>query len=297
LVVWFVERISTNQLRPLFTVSTLGERETAMNIHTHQQERSQQLVRLQDARRALTQASTMAGITAVRAKAESLRSQAQQASLGLEYQNYAAELKLQAERLAGQHLSDLKLRGGDRKSDESRASLKLKDLGIDKNQSARWQLAASVPEPVFRDFIRRLHGAGEEISSAKLLRLAKSLRKSANDGEPKSAASHPPDVAIHSHLLSAEGYTWETSGNDFDEISEMVNEIRNHHQLLSNVVASVCKQAELEPTSTDYRAIQRYLSEINLHLDALAIGLRRLGHLSCTRLSAACTLHRRSIGS
>src|SRR5690606_20907894 len=58
LAVWLVERISTNQMRSLFTVSTLGERETAMNTHTHQQERSQQMARLQDARRALTQANT-----------------------------------------------------------------------------------------------------------------------------------------------------------------------------------------------------------------------------------------------
>src|SRR5690606_22789362 len=129
--------------------------------------------------------------------------------------------------------------------------------------------------PIFREFVRSLHGAGQEISSAKLLRLAKSLRRSAAEGD-SHAGPQPPEVAIHSHLLGTDGGSCDSSNQDFDEISEMVNEIRNHHQLLSNVVASVCDQADLEPTSTDYRAIQRYLSEINLHLDALATGLRRL---------------------
>ncbi len=87
-----------------------------MNNLFHQQERSHQLVCLQNARRALAQANTVAQITSVRAKAESVRSYAQRASLGIEIQNYAAELKLQAERLAGHFLAELKLRGGDRKS-------------------------------------------------------------------------------------------------------------------------------------------------------------------------------------
>jgi hypothetical protein len=239
----------------------------------------------------------VAQITAVRAKAESVRSHAQRASLGIEIQNYAAELKLQAERLAGHFLSELKLRGGDRKSNQSKGGLKLKDLGIDKNQSARWQLAASVPEPVFRDFVRNLHGAGREISSAKLLRLAKTLREHSLGDVLVRPPDQLPCVGVHSHLLNSHGQSWATAGGDIDEISEMVNEIRNHHHLLTNVVASVCEQADLEPTSTDYRAIQRYLSEINLHLDALAKGLRRLGHLSCTVVGSSRSLGNAAIGS
>jgi hypothetical protein len=295
--VWLDERISTNQLQRVFTVSTLGERETAMNHHSHQHDRSHQLVRLQDARRALSQANSVAQITSVRAKAESVRSHAQRASLGIEIQNYAAELKLQAERLAGHFLAELKLRGGDRKSHQSQGGLRLSDLGIDKNQSARWQLAASVPEPVFRDFVRNLHGAGHEISSAKLLRLAKSLRQHSPGDDLIRSPDQLPDVGIHSHLLNFNGHSWGEAGTGMDEINEMVNEIRNHHQLLTNVVASICQQADLEPTSTDYRAIQRYLSEINLHLDALAKGLRRMGHLSCAMISPSRPLGGANCGS
>jgi hypothetical protein len=252
-----------------------------MDHYSHQTERSQQLVRLQRARRELTQANTVAEITSVRDKAESVRSHAQRASLGIEIQNYAAELKLQAERLAGHFISELKLRGGDRKSDQAGNHLKLKDLGIDKNQSARWQLEATVPESIFRDFVRKVHATGNEISSAALLRLAKSLRDRTIE-EVLVRSPHPaPPVSTQSHLLNINWHTPELGGRDIDEMTELVAEIRNHHQLLTNVVASVCQRAALDPTSTDGRAIQRYLSEIGMHLDKIARGLQRLGH-SCT---------------
>jgi hypothetical protein len=249
-----------------------------MNQHSHQQERSQQLVHLQRARHDLARANTVAEITAVRRKAESVRSHAQQASLGIEIQNYAAELKLQAERLAGRFLAEMKLRGGDRKSRLAMDGLKLKDLGIDKNQSARWQMEAMVPEIIFRDFVRGLHAAGREISSAALLRLAKSLREGTVDELLVRLPNEVPAVSTQSHLLNVNWQTVERPGRDIDEITELVTEIRNHHKLLTNVVHSICQRAALDPTSTDYRAIQRYLAEIDIHLRKIASGLQRLGH-------------------
>jgi hypothetical protein len=259
-----------------------------MNELSHQHERSQQLGRLRDARRDLARAATVTEITAVRAKAESVRSQAQRASLGIEIQNYAAELKLQAERLAGHFLAELKLRGGDRKSLQAAAGMRLKDLGIDKNQSARWQLAATVPENVFRDFVRNFHTAGREISSAALLRLAKSLRDGKIEDILVHPNGHPTPVSTESHLLTLNGHNSREFNGDLDEITELVNEIRNHHQLLRNVVASVCDQAELDPTSTNYRAIHRYLTEIATHLDHIAKGLQRLGHAACAIPHGPC---------
>jgi hypothetical protein len=249
-----------------------------MNQHIHLTERSRQLARLQHARRDLTQANTVAEITSVRDKAESVRSHAQRASLGLEIQNYAAELKLQAERLAGHFISELKLRGGDRKSSQSGHHLKLKDLGIDKNQSARWQLEATVPEAQFREFVRQLHAAGEEISSAALLRLARSLRRPALRGALDGSTFALRPVSTESHLLTPRAVSWGVMGDDIDEIAELVAEIRQHHRLLTNVVESICRQAAIDPNSTDHRAIRRYLTEIGAHLDRIARGLQRLGH-------------------
>ena len=109
----------------------------------------------------------------VRDQADKVRVQAKTLNLDFELLNFAAELKLQAERQIGRMLIEMKLRGGDRRSKTPKEPLKLRDLGIDKNQSARWQLEASVPEVVFCEFVRTTHAAGREITSASLIRLAR----------------------------------------------------------------------------------------------------------------------------
>lgn len=59
-------------------------------------------------------------------------------------QNHAAEIKIRAERRAGEMLSvnpDIHP-GGDRKSSLHDERMKLSDLGISETQSHRWQLEA-----------------------------------------------------------------------------------------------------------------------------------------------------------
>ena len=86
-------------------------------------------------------------------KAEVLRQYAAQAGAGLEAQNKCAEIKLRAERKAGEVLAETVSRGGDRKTGSKSHDGTLKTLGINKNQSARWQQAASVPEAEFEAHI------------------------------------------------------------------------------------------------------------------------------------------------
>lgn len=90
-------------------------------------------------------------------------------------QNQAAEVKLRAERKAGIFSSRLKLRGGDRKSKGHRAPLKLEELGINGDESKRWQLMASVPSHEFESWVTAKKGLSEEITAAELLRLARGL--------------------------------------------------------------------------------------------------------------------------
>ena len=71
-----------------------------------------ELVLLGTAERALAEAQTVDEIKAIRDKAEAVRAYAQTARLGLELHNLAAELKLRAERKAGQILARAKLGGG-----------------------------------------------------------------------------------------------------------------------------------------------------------------------------------------
>jgi hypothetical protein len=58
-------------------------------------------------------------------------------------QNWCAEIKIRAERRAGELLKDDPAYGRGKKS------LTMSDLGIDHNQATRWQTIASLPEPDF----------------------------------------------------------------------------------------------------------------------------------------------------
>ena len=75
---------------------------------------------LEHASRSLAKAKTLDEIRSIRDKAEAARQYAKSAALGLQIQNFAAELKLRAERKAGGLLAEMSLRGGDRKSNSHR---------------------------------------------------------------------------------------------------------------------------------------------------------------------------------
>src|SRR5690348_7246469 len=102
----------------------------------------QQLALLSTVSRALVEATTLSEIKEIRDKAEAVRHYVKSAALGLVMQNQAAELKLRAERKAGGVLAELCPHGGDRKSKSPKVTLILKDLGINKNQSSKWQQEA-----------------------------------------------------------------------------------------------------------------------------------------------------------
>jgi N6-adenosine-specific RNA methylase IME4 len=163
---------------------------------------SQHLDTLNRARRMLATATNLDEIKAVRDQAEAVRQYAKSAALGLELQNRAAEVKLLSERRAGEILAGLELPGGDRKS-ASRKKVSLRDLGISPKQSERWQLLASLPEETFRQHVAAAVGQDQELTTAGLLRLARSHRRAA---EPEADRTDPlGDVAASLRSMAAEG--------------------------------------------------------------------------------------------
>jgi N6-adenosine-specific RNA methylase IME4 len=139
-----------------------------------------QLVRYDEARRALAEAHTVDEVREIRDQAEALRAYARQAG-DVEMLNWVSEIKLRAERRAGEMLKELSLNGGDRKSELHRERVKLDDFGIDATDSHRWQKVAAVPEPEFEGYIRETVDAGRELTSA-------GVRKLAKQSEPRERA-------------------------------------------------------------------------------------------------------------
>ncbi len=200
----------------------------------------QELALLDQAGQALAEAQSFEEIKIIRDKAEAVRNYARSASLGLDVQNRAAEVKLRAERQAGKLLAQLALRGGDRRSKSHHDRMKLDDLGITANQSKRWQTQARVPESVFREHIRQTCGAGKELTSAGVMRLAKRL-----DGESPVSNGHADrknGYAGNGHYSNGHGHASTDRFGKLEDpapatpMGELVSELRNHHSVLDGIL-------------------------------------------------------------
>lgn len=140
-----------------------------------------QLVKLDAARRALAEASTLEEIKVIRDQAEAMKAYVKAQGESLEMQNQVAELKLNAERDAGLLLKQMEKNkgGGDiRKHQLHRATgaPSLKDLGIEKTQSMRWQQIAELPEEVFKKVIEETKEEKKELTQALMLKEYKKIK-------------------------------------------------------------------------------------------------------------------------
>lgn len=126
------------------------------------------LARYDAARQALAEAHDLDEVKDIRDKAEAMRAYARQAQ-DLDLMRWSAEIKLRAERRAGEMLGEMEKHPGGRPTqNRSHDATSLKDIGINKNQSANWQASASMPEA---DFEAYLAGhTGERMPSSSALR-------------------------------------------------------------------------------------------------------------------------------
>jgi len=137
-----------------------------------------QLVKLDAARRALAAASTLQEIKEIRDQAEAIRQYVKVAGYHLGYQNQAAETKIRAERKAGELLKQMEKQkpGEYKRLHDATVTPSLKDLGIEKTQSMRWQQIADLPEESFENKIEEVKQKYEELTQSIFLQLSKSLR-------------------------------------------------------------------------------------------------------------------------
>lgn len=141
---------------------------------------SNALARLDGAVRALAEARTLDEIKHIHDRAQAAAEYARAAKLGLDAQNYAAEIKLRAERKAGELLAGLERgtpgvkpiisNGGNNSGGEYRAVLD--DTDTSYQQAHRWQKIAAMPEQRFEAFIENTRAAGDELTTAGALRMA-----------------------------------------------------------------------------------------------------------------------------
>lgn len=126
----------------------------------------------------LAEATRIDVVKDIRDKAEALRQYAKQAGDSLEAQNLAAEIKLRAERRAGELVSELEREQGKRTDLQLHSTMErsyrevLAETHIAPTTAHRWQKIAEVPEDTFEGHIRKLRDEAGELTTASVLRLA-----------------------------------------------------------------------------------------------------------------------------
>ena len=207
---------------------------------------SNELAILTAAERKLAACTNVDDVLEIREEAEIVRIYAQKQRLGLKLQNHAARIKIQAERRVGEALRALKLRGGDRKSNSHDESLivRLRDMGIDRNQSSRWQQEASLSQEEFEAFCRDIETRGEELSSNALLRFVRAAR----GGNRRRVKPTNGQTRHQSYGATA------TFGEDLAEV-------RQHIESVDRMFQAICHRDSSHLEEIEAREIPRYLLE------------------------------------
>jgi N6-adenosine-specific RNA methylase IME4 len=141
------------------------------------------IAELSIARKALAEADNLPDIAWLVDRAEIMRVAVRKIDAGLDAQNDWAIYKIDAERKAGAMLADTELAKGspgnqytgalDRRHDDGGPKT-LKQLGLNENQSRRWQKIASLPEADYQAYIAATRAKpNAEITEAEILRLAR----------------------------------------------------------------------------------------------------------------------------
>jgi hypothetical protein len=146
----------------------------------------------------------------------------------------AAEVHLRTQRRAGELLLRvIKHAGGrpsSRSASESRRQPTLQELGIDGNESHRWQRIASLPEDAFENYIADSREQRRELTTAAMVSLAaRSLRRERDDAEGEARpGDSAPLLAVYerarvhiSNLLST----------DAEELASLIAEERRQRTI------------------------------------------------------------------
>jgi len=143
------------------------------------------LAKYDAARFALQQAVAVDEVKDIRDKAQAMAAYAKQAK-DTELVQWATEIKVRAERRAGQMLAEMpknegKLNNSSRSYDTT--TTKLSDIGISKDQSSRWQKLAAVPDDQFEQAVAAAKEVAGEVTTAAMLRMER-----ANNPKPPKPA-------------------------------------------------------------------------------------------------------------
>jgi len=133
-------------------------------------------------KQAIIEAKSVDEVKSIKDKAEVMRAYAKQVGESLEVQNNICEIKLRAERRMGEMLKEMPKRDGGqamkikaRLQDVTEVQPTLKDIGIAKHESSRYQKIAELSEEKFEEIIHETKEEEKELTEALMLKTAKKI--------------------------------------------------------------------------------------------------------------------------
>lgn len=160
------------------------------------------LAKLDRATQMLAEAKTLDEVKGIMDIAEAARTYARAAKLGLEAQNHAAEVALNAKRKAGDFLGQLartpaQERNSSTRGGNSEFAETIQEAEITEQDASRWQQIAQIPEETFKIFVQETKESGKELTQAGALRVARELNKETEapeipDGKYRVIYADPP---------------------------------------------------------------------------------------------------------
>lgn len=128
------------------------------------------LSKLSVAKKALVDAKSLSEVLSAGDMATAIRAYAKASGESLEIQNAASDLRLSAERKAGELLASMDLKSISQKANDS---VSLADIGVTPKQSSRWQLAAKLPDDEYAAIVSHCNATAKELTQAAVLRAAR----------------------------------------------------------------------------------------------------------------------------
>lgn len=136
---------------------------------------------------AIEQAQSLDELKEIRDQAEAARHYVKAAKMTTAMANRCAEIRIRAERKAGEMLRSTQLDKGGRPS-ENRShdvtGFRLSDLEISKMQSSRWQKLANIPEETFEQYFAEPENEEREVTAVGLAQFAARQNKPDTVDEP-----------------------------------------------------------------------------------------------------------------
>jgi 16S rRNA G966 N2-methylase RsmD len=176
------------------------------------------LAQLTEAEKMLDRASTLEDLQKIQGIAEMAGAYARAAKLGLDNMNKAAEIRLKAERKAGELLKQLDKGVGGRVNSGTRARVDseyketLDENEISRRKANRWQDMAEIPQDRFDDYIEATKSAKDELSQAGVLRLKKKMRtmEIATERQELAATAQEIEPSDRWEVIQADMKEWYT---------------------------------------------------------------------------------------